>query len=290
MTKPRDYVKLGLFVSVGAAVLVAGLVLLLGLRLFEERTPYFLEVDGSVHGLSAGAPVELYGIHIGTVSAIALFPEGAEEAVRVRLGIRPNVPIYSDAIAVLEYEGLGVSGQRYVAIQGGDPKKGRLPPGGTIPTRPSTFDEITGLVSELGVRGNQVLAATSSLARNLNLIAVAMSEAEIVELARQARQILTETDVLVSEMRGLVRENRPALGRALEGTEGLLARATEAADAVRTLAEVLRRTVRANDEELRATMENLQQASRSFVLLGRNLRQNPSQLLFSSPPEARELP
>jgi len=52
----------------------------------------------------------------------------------------------------------------------------------------------------------------------------------------------------------------------------------------------LRGVVRDNDSELRATIGNLREASRSFKTLSRDLRKRPNLLLFGGAPPARKLP
>jgi ABC-type transporter Mla subunit MlaD len=61
-------------------------------------------------------------------------------------------------------------------------------------------------------------------------------------------------------------------------------------EGVDQLVSELREVVRANREQLRAATYNLRLASESFKSLGQELRERPSRLLVSQPPEPRELP
>lgn len=59
---------------------------------FQERIPYVIEVDGSVRGLAADAPVELRGIRVGSVDRIALVPDFASgrAAIRIFIDLEPE--------------------------------------------------------------------------------------------------------------------------------------------------------------------------------------------------------
>jgi paraquat-inducible protein B len=60
---------------------------------FRERIPFLVYFRGSVRGLAVGAPVELFGIQIGTVTAVTLEfdPTSLEPRVAVRLEIHPEL-------------------------------------------------------------------------------------------------------------------------------------------------------------------------------------------------------
>jgi len=59
---------------------------------FRERIPFLVYVRGSVRGLSVGAPVELFGIQIGSVTSVNLEfdPKGLESRVAVGFEINPE--------------------------------------------------------------------------------------------------------------------------------------------------------------------------------------------------------
>jgi paraquat-inducible protein B len=59
---------------------------------YRQRVPFLVYFQGSVRGLAVGAPVELFGIQIGTVTAINLEfdPSGRDSRVAVRLEVQPE--------------------------------------------------------------------------------------------------------------------------------------------------------------------------------------------------------
>ena len=72
----------------------------------------------SVSGLKTGASVEIAGVEVGRVDAISL--DTKEFEARVRMKIRPDVPIQQDAIASVRTKGL--IGDRYIIISPGGSK------------------------------------------------------------------------------------------------------------------------------------------------------------------------
>jgi paraquat-inducible protein B len=72
MSKPASKTLIGAFV-IGAVILAVFVVLILGSgRFFKDKTSYILYFDGTVEGLSVGAPVVFRGVKIGSVKKIGI--------------------------------------------------------------------------------------------------------------------------------------------------------------------------------------------------------------------------
>lgn len=83
MSKQANKTLIGAFV-LGAIALTVAAVLFFGSgRLLARRYPYVMYFDGSVQGLSVGAPVVLKGARVGSVTDIKVRLEGEEMAVRI---------------------------------------------------------------------------------------------------------------------------------------------------------------------------------------------------------------
>jgi paraquat-inducible protein B len=76
---------IGAFVVGAIALAVAGLVILGGLEIFKKELPFVMFFEGSLGGLDVGAPVEIRGVKIGTVTRIRLF------ASRQQIGVYVNI-------------------------------------------------------------------------------------------------------------------------------------------------------------------------------------------------------
>ncbi len=78
----------GAFVLGGIGLFALGLVLLAGSRLFSNDLEYVLYFDGSVSGLSIGAPVVFRGVPMGSVTQISLVANSRESNVTIPVHIR----------------------------------------------------------------------------------------------------------------------------------------------------------------------------------------------------------
>jgi len=78
----------GAFVLGGIGLFALGLVLLAGSRLFSNDLEYVLYFDGSVSGLSIGAPVVFRGVPMGSVTQISLVANSRDSNVTIPVHIR----------------------------------------------------------------------------------------------------------------------------------------------------------------------------------------------------------
>jgi phospholipid/cholesterol/gamma-HCH transport system substrate-binding protein len=128
----------GLFVVVGL-LCTAYLTVRLGRMEFVGDDGYTLSAQfPSVSGLRTGAEVEIAGVRVGRVGAIAL--DAAHPMANITLRINKGVTIYDDAIASIKTSGL--IGDKYINISpGGGGEK--LDNGGTISDTEPDIDLIT---------------------------------------------------------------------------------------------------------------------------------------------------
>jgi len=88
MSKQANKSLIGAFV-VGAMVLVVAGILTFGSGQFmKELRKYVLYFDGSIKGLSVGAPVIFRGVKVGEVTNIKVRFEGEDFAVRTQFSLR----------------------------------------------------------------------------------------------------------------------------------------------------------------------------------------------------------
>lgn len=73
MSKRANPTAIGAFVVGALALAVAGIITLGGMQLFKKELPFVMFFDGNIGGLDVGAPVEIRGVKIGTVTKIRLF-------------------------------------------------------------------------------------------------------------------------------------------------------------------------------------------------------------------------
>ena len=86
MAAPTNHWKLGLFVLVGA-VMILGTIGVLGLRSMRKATGRYVSYfDESVQGLEVGSPIKFRGVTIGTVGKIDVAPDHRHVEVESDLG------------------------------------------------------------------------------------------------------------------------------------------------------------------------------------------------------------
>lgn len=89
MSQNRSKVAVGSFVLGALALLVLGIAMLGGGNLFSNNLEYRLYFDGSVSGLSVGAPVVFRGVPLGNVTHISL-EANRDGSVTIPVHIRIN--------------------------------------------------------------------------------------------------------------------------------------------------------------------------------------------------------
>jgi phospholipid/cholesterol/gamma-HCH transport system substrate-binding protein len=117
--------KVGLFFLVGLVLVVLAIEVTVGTSLFTSGYNLFVSYR-SVEGLRPGDEVQVAGLKLGRVNAIALTPDG----VRVKLRLSKEATVHRDSIARLDYQAL--SGTRFIAISLGTPNAPVLKDGDTI--------------------------------------------------------------------------------------------------------------------------------------------------------------
>src|SRR5262249_57896171 len=89
MSKRANPTAIGAFVLGAIALVVFGLITLGGLQLFKKELPFVMFFGGDVGGLDVGAPVEIRGVKIGTVTQIRLFAGTEEIGVYINIDTSP---------------------------------------------------------------------------------------------------------------------------------------------------------------------------------------------------------
>lgn len=125
----------GIFVVIGLLG-VAYMTIKLGkVSLFGDNYYPLYARFGSVSGLRADSPVEIFGIEVGRIERLTIDKE--KQTALVELRVRKDIEIYDDARATIKTSGL--IGDKFVNI---DPGGGGdiLKPGGTITETGSPLD------------------------------------------------------------------------------------------------------------------------------------------------------
>lgn len=305
METRANYTLIGAFTLVVIAAAFGFVYWFAGPQDTGGRKIYEVIFDGSVNGLRQGNSVTFNGIPVGQVTELGLVP-GQPGQVLVRIGIGKDVPVLADARAGLDSQGL--TGIVVVAIRGGKPGEPALPvgPNGYPRIEAEGGSGMSGLMTaaqDVAHRINVVLEAinpkqVSEILDNFNTFTKALSESsgDVKKVIDQANILTVQLNDIARKADGLVAN----LQNASQDKDGLLVQATEAATAVRKLADNLdARTALLTQEISRFTGPGLRQyealATDGRRTLGeiervfKNFERNPRQFIFggSSIPEYR---
>jgi len=163
MANAKD-IKVGLFVLLGL-VLSAAVIFMIGQeRRFFDSSVEFRTEFGDVEGLKPGAPVNMGGVRIGQVSAVAHSDDPADHKVHVMLKIVKAESSRITTGSVARITAKGLLGDKQVQIDRG--KGEPIEPGGVIPSEdPSDmFGKIDEMAGKAGKAIDNVSVITEKLA------------------------------------------------------------------------------------------------------------------------------
>ncbi len=285
MTTRTQSIKLGLFIVLSAAVITGLIAAFLGISIAPGARYYVFTDDAE--GLDVSVPVKLRGVRIGRVTELELVSDG-RPGVRVEIQVDRDARIQADSRAYFELA--GVSGLKLINIRDGTPKAPRLTPGSEIAVGQTTLDKLSDQSEALLARAGKVLDSTDRLLTGLNRSAEKLSPERVDQTLKETQKMVTDLGRTASELNRIVAESRQPLRRTLLAADQMGQRSDAVLDNLNLTILELRGVVRQNDGDLRATMDNLREASRSFKTLSQELRRRPNRLLFGSAPEEREFP
>jgi phospholipid/cholesterol/gamma-HCH transport system substrate-binding protein len=301
----RDTVN---YTLVGAVVLIALVLLLVGLALITGRsgaTTGYVVHYRNVTGLRYGAPVFYQGFRVGEVSGVQ--PERNAEGTRykIELAIRRDWPIPKDSLAQLQSTGLLADVS--VGIREGASKE-MLPAGGELQGQESTdifaaMNELAGQISEL--TRTQISPLIKTLSQRVDSITGAIDKST-PEVMEQTRALLGRLNHASDSLNDVLKpENRAAVSTILGEVSKLsseLRKTRETLDAalgeLAAIAKENRPDVRRSVQDLSSVLEalstrmdvithHLESSSRNLDEFSREIRKHPNRLIVA--PKADKL-
>ena len=116
METRAGYVVVGTFVLVLIAGLVVAVLWVARGQLSQQQTRYDIYFASVAAGLVEGSPVQISGVQVGRVAAVALDPRNPQR-VHVTVEVRTDAPIRSDSVASIEIQVL--TGSAWIEITPG---------------------------------------------------------------------------------------------------------------------------------------------------------------------------
>jgi phospholipid/cholesterol/gamma-HCH transport system substrate-binding protein len=310
MEREANYAAVGAFVLL--VIAMAGLFVYWYTDAREHRdfTRYEVYFDGSVSGLTQGAPVRYLGVNVGRVVSMYIDHRNAGR-VQVIVDIDSATPVSEDSVAELSQQGL--TGVLFIDLLR-DPRNKRLleaVPSERYPvirSSRSNIDLLLASLPEMVGRASEVLGRVQLLLNDDNLKAVSHAFANIDATTRSLPDTIRELRALISDLHETSAEFRTTalsvrgvtdgIGPQLRAAVDHIAMVTDRlSDATANLDQMIRENrgdVRAFTRDSLPQVERLLGDSRAAVTevreLAHSLHENPSQLLFEKSDQGVAIP
>jgi phospholipid/cholesterol/gamma-HCH transport system substrate-binding protein len=329
MAKRKSRFIIGLFVTAGVLLGVAAVVWLGASRYFENGVFYLTYFDESVQGLQVDSRVKYRGVDVGKVESIGVAPDRKLVEVLIKIDLAGDVQrgivtqLRAAGITGIVFVELDRRGKDDQILL---PPEGMKTLHPVIPSQPSqakqmlsSVDRIMDRMEQVDLQGisDQIKATgrtmetffsggkmanlmtsldstTASLESSLRRIDRILAEGNVEGILKEARDGLSETRQGIAETRQGIAESRQGIVETRQLVAAIRAeiknlQAGETVGRMNRLMEGLDKRTRRVTSDFESTIEEIRQAVESLHLLLESLRDNPSDLIFSSPRQGNEL-
>lgn len=310
MEREANYAAVGAFVVL---VLVLGTLFVYWYsdsREHRDYVRYEIYFEGSVSGLERGSAVRFLGVDVGRVVSMRVDQRDASR-VQVIADIDSSAPISANTLAELSLQ--GVTGLLYIDLisNNGNRKLARAVPSERFPvirSARSNFDVLLSSLPELIGLANEVVERANRMLSDENLAAVAGTLRNMNQATKVLPDTLQQVRTLVVELQGTAADIRTVAQSVNRTTQTVGPQFTAAMERVNAVADnlvnasaQLEQLVKDNRTDLRSfTRDTLPEferflrdgrsAAREISELAHGLREDPSQLLYQTPPRGVEIP
>ncbi len=293
-TSKEQKIRIGLFAIVSGALLGLVLVVFAGVHLFHHSKTYSIVFESSVYGLQDGADVTYNGVKVGSVDDVTIDRRDLRK-VRVTIDVDHSTPITTNTKAYLQIA--GITGLKTIDLRIDAATGEALAENSVIPVGLGTLDKLTKQAEDMADKAERVMDHVENISAKADQLVdnVATPLQQIMNTAKGATDHLAaasaKLDATIDENRVAIRSTLTEVQTAAKTTTALLQNqvgrlAENAGDVV----SQLRDAIHDDNQQLRAAMVDIRQASRTFKELARDVKAKPSRLLFSSPAPDRKLP
>jgi phospholipid/cholesterol/gamma-HCH transport system substrate-binding protein len=285
----------GLFVTLGVLLAVVAIIWVGASKYFEKGKRYVTYFDESVQGLQKDSYVKYRGVEAGRVEKIRVAPDNKLIAVVMKVNLRDDLT----KTTVAQLKVAGITGLVFVELdrrKKGEPDQApkvtfpsEYP---VIPSRPSEVQKILSGVSVVVEKFNQI--DSRGIFDQLKSTA---AEVEVFFRGKRMESILTKIENNLKNFQnisgridkimaaGKIDEVLLETRDALKGARLLIAKVNNDLGDM-NLKDAIGKT-QSITAEVKATSENLRQASETLdAFLGR-INDRPSDLIFGQPPRGR---
>lgn len=203
MEQERYYFRVGVFVTITLVALTLIASWFATNRQKETFLTYAIFFEGSVDGLSRGAPVRLKGIEVGNVKDIS-FASYENDLIRVLVDIIDSAPIRTDTYASLQIQ--GITGTSLISLEntGKNPEYIRREEGEaymTIKSKQSSLEKVVTSVPELLDELTTLSQQAQKLLSDQNIRSVNLAIAELRTMLAEGKVTMREIKMLAKTLR-----------------------------------------------------------------------------------------
>ena len=301
--------KVGAFVLGCFSILAFTVIRLLNAQLSGHTAPYrtYLRYAG---GLEPGAQVLFGGINVGKVTAVR--PAASDPTkIEILLDVKEDTPLNEKSVAKLGF--VSVMSGAALSVTTGSNEASRLSPRSVIPSQEAaSLDAITDKMAGVADNANELITGVRSelqgvsgeartLLANLNTVSgkanqqriqavldnvsgmLATDRPKIDRLTEELNTVSQHADDTIQNANSTVTGLREPIGKDLADLQTTLQQAKQFLADMQVL-------VRANDDKIDDTIENLRAATENLDQLTDSVKQQPWSLIRIKQPEDRKIP
>jgi len=250
-SKKREFtateIKAGITVLAGAAVLLLFLAVILGWRPPEAVKTFHSDFRDTA-GLNLGGDVRFGGVKAGRVTAVASKPQD-QSRMRIIWTVRADVPVNQACVASVSQ--ISIAGDKHLEVSTGSPTASLLADGSAVPVKDSSggmFDALGDIAADV----RRVLSDDGALGDLRKLLGVQKSPGGSPEGMVPLTAVLTNTDSLVTDLRGTVGDSRKDIAAVLKKLQ-------EMEDSAKALLSRVDAVVGDNSEDIRGSISGIRE-------------------------------
>ncbi len=268
MATPKQKTKVGVFLVVCFAIMVAGITVISGY--YEDPgDEYWLEFEESILGLNEGGMVEYLGVPVGRVRNIYVT---SGQKAHVNLAIDPEIVTLHEGVEGQLVLYSFAAGTMAISLSGGAPDSPPLPPGSQIPSKTST---ITAISTQVEAIMEDMAIVVGSIKEGFE----GLEGGELTNLIDHANQLLSESRHMITDGRTLINN----INHTIEEVQGDITAFTNISEDVRAIAVDVQALITTTTEkigqfDIGQTEQNAQELMQSINQLTQRLNQTVENL------------
>ncbi len=300
MASNKTKLAVGIFVIAGLAIAMLAIFWLGMSNYLSTGNNYVTYFDESVQGLSHDSPVKYRGVGIGQVGGVSVAPDA--RLVEVTLTIDKEHEIRPDLNMVAQLKSVGITGIMFIELDQRKKGEGLIPdlsfdpPDPVIPTKASDIqvildgvDEVIEKIGELDAKriSDEIASTVESFNKAIKGVQLDRLSEEIRQVfvgintlmdTEKIDRIIGAADNAVASMNSLARNTDRTVTEVRKGVNELLA------ESERMIGQLTMSQV-----HLSQTLQNLEAASDRLKDFAGTISDQPSQLIFGTPPPPRRI-